>query len=277
MKIFLPRTFAAALVLLVIATTSQAAYTNRYCKGSCSEASTPGAGNGRALGNKVSDNFNGWVDVWSNAGASTMATNLLVRNGQAWPRISEGVVVPNVKTRGYPIRLNNYLALGKRYISYKGQWTARSHGPNGPTRGPAPRGARYNGAYIWLNDPSNYHPGTKNPIWAFTVEVNIWNRYDNGIDKVSRKRDYYDSNGKYQVYGGRVQRGSVSFYAYFVVNESRKGMADMTINTVALLKHLRDHCGMSSNLDIIEMAVAAEGHAGADGKFIADIATMGRP
>jgi len=276
MKVSRPRTFAAALVVFIIATTSQAAYTNTFCKGACTDASTPSAGNGRALGNKVSDNFNGWVDVWSSADASTMSTNLLVRQGQAWPRISEGVVVPSSRTVGYPVDLNKYIALGKRYISYKGKWTARSQGPDGLVRGGAPKGARYNGAYIWLNRRDNYD-SAGNPKWPFSVEVNVWNRYDNGIDKVDRKRDYHDSNGKYQVYGGNVQRGPISFYAYFVVNESNKGIPDMTINTVELLKHLRDHCGLSTELDIIEMAVAAEGHAGADGKFIADIQTMGRP
>ncbi len=142
---------------------------------------------------------------------------------------------------------------------------------------PAPRGPLYNGAYIWLNRADNLHPGSINPKWPFSFEVNIWNRYDNGIDKVAPFPAYYDSNGKYEVSGGWVQRGPVGFFAFLVVNVSNKGMSSMVINTAKLLKHLRDRCGLDGRLNLIEIAVAAEGHESADAKFVADIATMGRP
>lgn len=265
-----------ALIFYVFITNSQAAYTSTECKGTCSEASVPNAGYGRVLGNKVSYNFAGQIDVWSSTNTRIWTTNVLCWEGQAWPRISEGITVPLSRTRGYPIRVNAYIEL-TRFISYKGRWVRRNHGPNA-YRFP-PKGPRYNGAYMWLNNPTNYHdyPGKQYPRWPFTVEVNIWNRYDNGADIVPKFKDYYDADGRYAVTGGMVKRGPITFFAYFILNLTNEGMANMNVNTGRLLKHLRDYCGMSPNLDIIEVAVAVEGHAGADGKFVANIRTMGRP
>jgi len=249
-------------------------WSETVCRQQCDERSTPAASNYRVLSNKASDDFNGWADVWANDDASIVATNMVVRHGVYWPRFSEGVTVPPTITPGYPIDLRTYMQLDSRYISYTGQWVPRNVGPLPHIQ---PVGPRYNGAVIWLTNSTGYNPGTVNPKWPFTVEVNIWNRYDLGCDDVQRFRDYYDGNAKYQVYGGFVQRWTVSFFAYFVLNESQKGMGSMNINTVALLKHLRDSAGLSEDLDIIETAVAAEGHPGADGKFIAEIKSMGRP
>lgn len=51
----------------------------------------------------------------------------------------------------------------------------------------------------------------------------------------------------------------------------------MKISTSRLLAFLLDNAYLDVNHQIIEIAVAAEGHQGVDGKFIADISSMERP
>jgi len=253
-------------------------YTATTCKGTCSKAvflaAAPDAGNSRSLGNKATPDYRGFTDVWANNGATVMSTNMKVDNGQVWPRIAEGVGAETVETPGYPIKLSTYLQKSTCYIDYKGGWTARNQGP---FPRPSPTGPRYNGAYMWLNKENNFHT-PQNPKWPFTVEVNIWNRYDYGVDDVKYFGEYHDTDGTYTVSGGLVDRAvPKEFFAYFVVNKSKPGHPSMNINTIALLKWLRDNAGLDPNLLLIEIAVAAEGHPGTDGKFTADITTMGRP
>lgn len=278
----LSRMICLAVVCLSSWVAAKEVYSNIECNRSCGSASTPIGDNNRALGNKVSNDYSGDTDVWASDGSTTFATNVRVYRGQAWPRLSEGIVTNGMRTPGYPITLNNYLRLsGGRYITYTGQWVRRTEGA---TPRNTPRGPRYNGAYIWLNQANNVHPGG-NPKWPFTMEINVWNRHDNGADKVPHKcADYVDgsigSNQRYEVRGGYVQRGPDRFYAWFILNRN-PGIASMSLNTQALLKHLRDCRAQGQpqmdNLHLVEMTVAAEGHAGADGKFIADVKSMGRP
>jgi hypothetical protein len=53
----------------------------------------------------------------------------------------------------------------------------------------------------------------------------------------------------------------------------------MTITTAKLLKHLHDKANLNGNQRLVEISVAAEGHAGSKGKFTANITSMsmGRP
>eukprot|EP00171_Calliarthron_tuberculosum_P007333 IDg7333t1 len=224
-----------------------AVYTEVECKLICGNASMLTADNNRALANKVSEDYRGWTDIWTGVGAQVMTTNFQVCHGQAWPRISEGVVVNGSKDR------------------------------LGPMPRVAPRGPLYNGAFIRLHRGEIFTPNSTQTHLPFSVEISIWNRYDNGTQQIRRYPDYHDTNGKYNVFGGPVQCETFGFFAFFIVNESNKGMSSMLINTVALLKHLHFFGGLDGSLEIIEIAIAAEGHAGADGKFIANISSMGRP
>lgn len=263
-----------ALLSLVSLSSAGAVYTDVECKRLCGLNSTPAADNFRALGNRVSDKYRGWSDVWASIGAQSFATNLRVYEGQSWPRISEGVVTPHVSTPGYPITVSSYLQLGLRSISYDGELLPRT---KGPSPRPYPRGPVYNGAFIRLHRGNTSIQGAASPQPPFSVEITIWNRYDNKTKRGRRYSDYTDRDGTYSVYGGPVKCDIPGFFAYFLLNENQEGMTSMTINVGNLLKHLRDKAVLDESLEIIEIAVAAEGHAGADGMFIADIISMGRP
>ncbi|KAI0565717.1 Glycoside hydrolase 11/12 [Gracilaria domingensis] len=244
----------------------------------CTGSSLPAADNYRSLGNKVSSAFTGYLDSWASEGAWTFTTDMLVTGSttsQVWPRMSEGTTTQQ-HTPGYPISVSDYLGLeGGRYLSYRAWWTSRTNGPNA---GQTPRGARYNGAYIWLNDPGNYESDGRTPIWPFTIEINVWNRYDNGIRPgAHRFEDYYDNDGRYEVWGHDVVAEGYPFYAYYVILKE-KTITDMNINVKVLLRHLVDTTDRLKEWhELIEICAAVEGHVGADAKFGADIFTLGRP
>ncbi|KAI0566889.1 Glycoside hydrolase 11/12 [Gracilaria domingensis] len=265
-----------AFALNVICTQTASVFTDKVCTASnCPNSATPPADDYRSLGNKVSGAFGGYVDTWASSGATTFTTDMMVTSAQAWPRISEGTTTQQ-HTPGYPISVRDYLRVnGGRYISYSGWWAKRTNGPNA---GGSPRGPRYNGAYIWLNDPANFRADGKSPIWPYTIEINVWNRHDNGIRSgAERSADYYDSNGRYEVWGHDVDAEGDKFFAYYVILKDET-TTDMVINVKALLRHLRDTTSKLKNWhELVEICVAAEGHAGADAKFGADINTMGRP
>lgn len=281
------------LFMVTLATTALAGtWTKSLCRPKyCDPKSTPGAGYGRAIGNKADNSFSGYLDVWANDHANYFTTNIKVDSGQAWPRIYEGLTHPETGA-GYPVSVNHYTSSSTptKYISYSGKWTARTNG-DGPGRSPS--GGLQNGAYIWFNDPNDSRKwkggkvASLDPQFPYTIEVNIWNKhtgtpYRSGAD---RFRDYHDSDGSYEVRGHYTGHDGDRFYAYYVTLARTNGPASMTINLKTLLSHLRDHTWANADTPpalkghylLIETSIAAEGHSGGDGKFEASINTMGRP
>lgn len=290
-------TFLKLLFLVCCISTSVAqVYTSRTCFDNCNPTSTPLLSKWRTLGNKVNADFKGFADCWASNDANTFTTDLVVTRGQAWPRISEGRVVPEQRSKRYEgLTVNKYIRNGNHAIQYSGKWLRRQNGDDqGYKIAPcSPCGAkRYNGAYIWLNDKENVERDSNgkkiygSPKWPFTREINIWNRHG-GVDtgpNIYRYNDYVQGPDTYKVTGGMVSenRGGVSFFAYFVVKTNYiEDQDDMNINVSELLKHLkrqdenRDY--FIGDYEIIEIAVAAEGHKGTDGKFQAYITQMGEP
>lgn len=256
-----------------------------FCSSQCPASSMPAAGGGRSLKNSVSDDFTGYADVWSQDDGGVFTSDIQVKRGQAWPRIMEGIT-SQVKTPGYRgMSVGNYLRKSDRKLQYYGWWQDR-------TIGPSPKylssNGRQNGAYIWLNKPEQFHDAQKlNPKWPFTVEVNVWNYFDRGscggrrCDSERFMPDYFDSNGRYQVYGHNVCFQSDCFYAYYIVLQSTH-TDNMDLNVSRLLKHLQRLGGHTSRIDnsyrLLEISAAAEGHApNANGKFGAQIISMARP
>lgn len=175
---------------------------NSYCQSYCYPNSIDAAGGGRSLKNSVSDDFEGYSDCWSSSDGKTFATNIQVKRGQPWPKITEGITT-STKTSGYYQRpVGSYLGHSDRRVEYSGKWQDRSHGPDHKTLSST---GRQNGAYIWLNDPNNFHDHDhkQNPKWPFTVEINGWNRFDRGncggrrCNSYRLYPDYYDLQGRY--------------------------------------------------------------------------------
>lgn len=238
---------------------------------------TLSVGDHRYIANKVSngdqvsgENFQGYVDVWSNSKGSVFATNIKCNKGQAWPRILEGSSESLYDTPGYPINVDDFIGLsGGRYISYSGQWVDRSHGPKIQ---PKSASNLQSGAYMWLdNIPANN-------LWPYKVEINIWNTHLGGFPPGAQSLpDYADSNGKYKVAWKDNYPFSGGQFRSYYFNLDGSQTADMVINAQALLQHLKDSHNLDGRYFIVEIDVAAEAYPGGDGKFIAEISTMGRP
>lgn len=270
--------FAFVILSNIITADGDLAFTNAVCySNDCNQAAVVSADNYRSLQNKANDDFkdNGYMDVWASEGGNTFTTDIQVFNGHAWPHISEGITTP-YKTPGYKISLGDYLGKPSgRYIHYDGYWEPRTNGEN---PGNAPSGKRQNGAYIWLNENDNYNDNG-DPTWPWNIEVNIWNRVV-GIPGGRRKfdADYYDSNGRYEVWGGETVADGFAFYSYYFLLQENT-TTNMLVNVKKVLEHIRDQTDgrVKDSHDLIEISVAAEGIDVADGKFRAEIYTMGRP
>jgi uncharacterized membrane protein len=225
---------------------------------------TPAADQNRSLGNKRSGDFKGYSDTAARNNANTFTTTIDVSAGQAWPRISEGLTTGQ-KTPGFGGSVDDYIKSGNRYLSYTGTWDGTS------------TGNRYNGAYIWTNNANNFVNGDpNNPRWPYTTEINIWNRGTAIPSGTTPFPDYYDNDGKYKVSGKLNTVDGVTFYSYYFILQGGQ-TSNMTITTNKILKHLRDNASLDGNQRLIEISVAAEGHAGSKGKFTANITSMGRP
>ncbi len=226
---------------------------------------TPAADQGRSLGNKRSGDFSGYSDTSARNNGKTFTTTVNVSAGQAWPRISEGLATGQ-KTPGFVgLSVDNYINKGNRYLSYTGTWDKTSVGK------------RYNGAYIWTNNANNFVNGDQsNPKWPYTTEINIWNGGTDIPSGTTPFADYYDNDGKYKVSGKYNTVDGVSFYSYYFILQGRQ-TSNMTITTNKLLKHLQDKANLDGNQRLVEISVAAEGHAGSKGRFTANITSMGRP
>lgn len=90
--------------------------------------------------------------------------------------------------------------------------------------------------------------------------------------------DYFEGgNRRYAVWGG--QDPGSSYAMYYLLQDPHRGTPNMELNLQELLKHAMRVTGdrIPANYDLIEVAIAAEGHPVADGKFRANIITMGRP
>lgn len=225
---------------------------------------TPAADNERSLGNKVSGDFKGYSDTSATNGGNRFSTTLDVTGGQAWPRISEGLTTGQ-KTKGYGISVDKYISNGNRYVSYTGAWNSVS------------TGKRYNGAYMWTNNANNIDGGDKNrPHWPWTTEINIWNRGTDIPPGTTPFPDYYDNDGTYKVSGLSNNVAGDKFYSYYFIRQGAP-ISNMVITTNKLLKHLHDKANLDGNQILVEISIAAEGHAGAKGNFTANINSMGRP
>ncbi len=225
---------------------------------------TPAADQDRSLGNKRSGDFKGYSDTAARNNANTFTTTVDVSAGQAWPRISEGLTTGQ-KTPGFGRSVDDYINNGNRYLSYTGTWDKTSVGK------------RYNGAYIWTNNANNFVNGDpSNPKWPYTTEINIWNQGTAIPSGTTPFEDYYDNDGKYKVSGKLNTVDGVTFYSYYFILQARQ-TTNMTITTNKLLKHLHDKANLDGKQRLIEISVAAEGHAGSKGKFTANITSMGRP
>lgn len=291
--LYLASLFLFAIILVVSAATLSVHAQEATYIGTPTD--TPkAAANDRYLANKVSgSDFSGYVDAWASSDANTFATNMSVTGGQAWPRITEGTTNPggSEPTPGFGLSVDDYINGGNHYVTYNGEWSAMDEDikhssvdddPNTKDRGPS--GKRYNGSYIWTNNADNLDSNGK-PQWPYTTEINIWNRGKDIPSGTTPFADYYDGDNTYKVSGKQEPVPGVPFYAYYFILQDKKS-DDMEINTTEVLKHLRDtvSCTGKENckeLDgrekLIEISVAAEGHANAKGKFIANIQNMGRP
>lgn len=225
---------------------------------------------GRYIGNKGNDSFNGTVRVEydptpEGKKAPIFTTDVNVQAGQAWPRISEGVA--NGGNTSNPETVENYIK-NPHYIQYDGNWEQGS-------------GKRYNGANIWTNNPNNVN-NDGSPKWPFTTEINVWNRagdgnVENNLPSGTKSLpDYYDSDGQYTVRWKDVEVDGDSFKAYYFLKKDGQ-IDDMSISTHKILEHIDKHHPNSGlkKQEVIETSIAAEAHAGAKGKFAAEIYNLG--
>lgn len=261
-------------VLLAFMSFSDAQWTDRW-------GETIATGNYRYIGNKVSSgdqvsgsNFDGFVDVWSSSDGNIFATNIQCIRGQAWPRITEGSSEYQYNTPGYPISVDDYIGkrLSNPYIHYKASWTPRTNGPPRHSSSPSSTAAVQSGAYIWLDNVK------ENNRWPYTVEINIWNTHMGGFPRgVHHFNDQYsDIDGSYDVaWKDNHPFSGGTFRAFYFNLVGQK--ADMKFNVQNMLKFLKEKHRLDGRYYIVEIDIAAEGHEGADGKFIAEIKSMGRP
>lgn len=223
----------------------------------CDAASLPTTGNDRVLGNRVSPDFKGFVDVRSNDEGTVFSADMQVSQGAAWPRITEGVTIPGMRTPGYPIPLDEYFTNDKLHIKYRGEWRKRTLGPPSNT---SATGQLLNGVQIYLNDPKNKNEATNVPIWPFTVEVVIWNRYDDLSYDLNPVCNYTDADGNYTVVSGRVARGpNIFLLSYKVINRSNRKYSSANIDTIKLFRTLVTSCKLPQELEIIDVSVLAQG------------------
>jgi hypothetical protein len=259
----------STLAALLLASASPAPLLAADVSTSKGEA-TPAADQDRSLANRRTKNFSGNSAVSATNNANTFTTTITdVSAGQAWPRILEGLSTGQ-KTPGFVgLSVDKYINNGDRYLSYTGKWNEIKDKPNA--------GRRYNGAYIWTNNANNFVNGDQsNPKWPYTTEINIWNGGTDIPSGTTPFADYYDNDGKYKVSGKYNTVEGDSFYSFYFILQGRQ-TSNMTITTTKLLKHLRDKANLDGNQRLVEISAAAEGHAGSNGKFTANITSMGRP
>lgn len=274
--------FKIFLLFSTVALTNANQWTNKLCKPAwCDNEAVKHVGNYRAIGNKADNAFLGYSDVWANQAGSYFTADVQVNRGQTWPRIYEGAAWPltgSRRTPGYPRSVSTY---PERWIHYDSHWSARKNGENLPHH---VKGKLFNGAYIWLNDRYDGSKWEPYPIpkWPFSVEVNIWNKHDGHGYRPGAHQfvNYHDRNGEYEVRGHHTGHDGDSFYAFYVTLKSGNNWTGgMQINMRKLLNHLRYHTSgvIQGHHEVIEVCVAAEGHPQGDGKFSANIYSMGRP
>lgn len=264
----------SVIVCIASMAIADAAWTDRW-------GETVPTWNYRYIANKVSQgdqvsggNFEGFVDVWSSSDGNVFATNIQCIRGQAWPRIAEGSSEYQYNTPGYPISVDQYIGkrLANPYIHYKGSWTPRSSGPSLPSSSSFSTRSLQSGAYVWLDKHQH------NNQWPYTVEINIWNTHMGGFPPgAHRFQDrYHDIDGSYDVaWKDNYPFSGGTFRAFYFNLIKQK--ADMKFNLQNMYKFLKEKHRLDGRYYIVETDIAAERHPGGDGKFTADIISMGRP